>query len=108
MRIHQLKLQFFLFQKVTDLDFSWVSPRPDEVPDLAKGSQAPGSHVTINFSKRSIVTTFHNFSKSLSLKGSLCPTAGGQEAQAGSGNVCMGRELLRGKRILGRNAFRIW
>ena len=49
------KITIHFLQKVTDLDFSWVSPRPDEVPQLAKGSQAPGSNVTINFSKRSIV-----------------------------------------------------
>merc|ERR1712037_668206 len=41
-------------------------------------------------------------------KGPLCPTAGGQETKVGSGDVCMGRELLRGKRILERDAFRIW
>ena len=43
-----------LLPKVTDLDFSWVSPCPDEVPDLVKGTKAPGSNVTINFSKRSL------------------------------------------------------
>ena len=55
MRIHQFENRNFFLQKVTDLDFSWVSPRPEEVPDLAKGSPAPGSNVTINFSKRSLI-----------------------------------------------------
>ena len=44
----------FLLQKVTNLDFSWVSPRPDEVPGLANGSHAAGSNVMITFSKRSV------------------------------------------------------
>ena len=57
----------FLIQKVTDLDFSWVSPCPDEVPDLAKGSQAPGSNVTINFSRRSVVMNLRQFSFFLNL-----------------------------------------
>ena len=57
----------FLLQKVTHLDFSWVSPCPDEVPDLAKGSQAPGSNVTINFSKRSVVINLRQFSIFLNL-----------------------------------------
>ena len=57
----------FLLQKVTDLDFSWVSPCPDEVPDLAKGSHAPGSNVTINFSKRSVVINLRQFSILLNL-----------------------------------------
>ena len=48
-----------LLPKVTDLDFSWVSPCPDEVPDLVKGSKAPGSNVTINFSKRSLTNNMN-------------------------------------------------
>ena len=44
----------FLLQKVTNIDFSWVSPRPDEVPGLANGSHAAGSNVMITFSKRSV------------------------------------------------------
>merc|ERR1712004_102607 len=38
--------------KVTDLDFSWVSPRPVEVPDLVDGSLLAGSNVMIHFSRR--------------------------------------------------------